>query len=124
MYMYILCFCVSIFFKIGSLYSYCDNNQASVQMYPPELFRIAELCTNSNFFFGGGEGPPDPAPLFKQSCFRLYYNQDTANHLKKLNPLFSGKLKIKWLFHYVLFEKSIVDHFFREWMFKRTKKSP
>ena len=60
---------------------------------------------------------------------RLNYNHDTLYHLKKIKhtyPIsaFPGKLKIKWLFLYVLFEKSIVDLFFCEGMFERTKKSP
>ena len=63
-----------------------------------------------------GEDPPDPT--FNEDCFKLYYNHDTANHLKKLEThtqqkkSFSGKINIKWLSLYVLFEKSIVDHFF------------
>ena len=70
---------VSICFKMGSLYSYCDIITKLV--YPPELSRIAGFCTNSNKTFSGG-GPPDPP--FKQNCLRLYYNHNAANHLKEL----------------------------------------
>ena len=44
-FMYIICFNISICFKIGSLYSYCDVITKLV--YPPELSRIAGFCTNS-----------------------------------------------------------------------------
>ena len=47
--MYIMCFNVSICFKMGSLYSYCDIITKLV--YPPELSRIAGFCTNSNKIF-------------------------------------------------------------------------
>ena len=95
-------------------------------MYPPELSRIAGFCTNSNKKFSGG-GPPDPP--FKQNCLRLFYNHNTAHHLKKLNTYqnlppphhFSGELKIKWSL-YVLFEKSIVDHFFVNGCLKEQRK--
>ena len=63
---------------MGSLYSYCGIITKLV--YPPELSRIAGFCPNSNKKFSGG-GPPDPP--FKQNCLRLYYNHNTANHLKK-----------------------------------------
>ena len=66
--MYIMCFNVSICFKMGSLYSYCDVITKLV--YPPELSRIAGFCTNSgaansntNFL---GE---DPSPLFQAELF-------------------------------------------------------
>ena len=48
-FMYIMCFNVSICFKIGNLYSYCDIITKLV--YPPELFRIAGFCTYSYNFF-------------------------------------------------------------------------
>ena len=120
-FMYVMCFNVSICFKMGSLYSYCDIITKLV--YPPELSRIAGFCTNSNKNFLG-QDPSDPP--FKQNCLRLYYNHNTVNNLNTLKNSphhFSGELKIKWSL-YVLFEKSIVEHFFREWMFERTKKSP
>ena len=76
-FMYIMCFNVSICFKMGSLYSYCDIITELV--YPPELSRSAGFCTNSKKKFSGG-GPPHPP--FQQNCLRLYYNHNTANHLK------------------------------------------
>ena len=75
--MYIMCFNVSICFKMGSLYSYCGIITELV--YPPELSRIAGFCTNKNFL---GGGPPDPP--FKQNYMRLYYNHDTAKSSKKV----------------------------------------
>ena len=117
-YRYLCIFCVSnvlISLKMDSLYSYCDIITKLV--YPPELSRIAGFCTNSiNFFLR-----EDPQTALSISCFRLYYNHDKANHLKKNtkhipnptpNPYFSGKLNIKWLSLYVLFEQPIVDNFF------------
>ena len=62
--MYIMCFNVSICFKMGSLYSYYDIITKLV--YPPELSRIAGFCTNSNKIFLG-EDPQTPlqAELFE-----------------------------------------------------------
>ena len=78
-FMYIMCFNVSICFKMGSLYSYCGIITKLV--YPPELSRIAGFCTNSNKIFRGG----DPrSPPFKHNYLWLYYNHNTANHLKKV----------------------------------------
>ena len=121
--MYIMCFNVSICFKMGSLYSYCDIITKLV--YPPELSRIAGFCTNSNKI-------RTPRPPFKQNCLRLYmyYNHNAANHLQKFKhtypnfsspPYFSGELKIKWP-QYVLFEKSIVDHSFANRCLKEQRK--
>ena len=124
-FMYIMCFNVSICFKMGSLYSYCGIITKLV--YPRELSRIAGFCTYSNKIFLGA----DPqTPLFKQNYLRLYYNHNTAFHLKKVkntypNPPpphhFSGKLKIKWSV-YVLFQKSIVDHFSANGCLKEQRK--
>ena len=50
-FMYVMCFNVSIHFKMGSLYSYCDIITKLV--YPPELSRIAGFCTYSNKNFLG-----------------------------------------------------------------------
>ena len=75
-FMYIMCFNVSICFKISSLYSYCDIITKLV--YPPELSRITGFCTYSNKHFLG----KDPIPPFKQNCLRLYYNHNIANHRK------------------------------------------
>ena len=65
--MYNMCFNVSICFKMGSLYSYCDIITKLV--YSPELSRIAGFCTNSNKFFLGDWGrtsrPPFQAELFE-----------------------------------------------------------
>ena len=61
--MYIMFFNVSICFKMGSLYSYCDIINKLV--YPPELSRITGFCTISNKNFARG-GPPDPP--FEQNC--------------------------------------------------------
>ena len=47
--MYVMCFNVSICFKMDSLYSYCEIITKLV--YPPELSRIAGFCTNSNKIF-------------------------------------------------------------------------
>ena len=62
--MYIMCFNVSICFKMGSLYSYCGIITKLV--YPPELSRIEGFCTNSNKKFLG-EDPhfPFQAELFE-----------------------------------------------------------
>ena len=108
-----------------SLLISCHNNKL---VYPPELSRIAGFCTHSNKKIYGG-GPPDPP--FKQNCLSLYYNHNTANHLKKLKhiqkspspfTIFLAKLKIKWSL-YVLFEKSIADHFSRMHIWKNKEKS-
>ena len=121
-----MCFNVSICFKMGSLYSHCD--MITKLVYPPKLSRIAGFCTISIKFFSGGGGPPDPA--FKQNCLRLYYNHNTANPLKKVKNTypnlppphhFSGEIKIKWSL-YVLFEKSIVNHFFANGCLKEQRK--
>ena len=62
--MYIMCFNVSICFKMGSLYSYCDILTKLV--YPPELSRIAGQCTNSNKnFLGEDTQTPFQAELFE-----------------------------------------------------------
>ena len=58
--MYIMCFNVSICFKLGSLYSYCDIMTKLV--YLPELSRIAGFCTNFNKNFQG-EDPQTPPPF-------------------------------------------------------------
>ena len=116
--------CINLFQNGQSLLLLWHNNKL---VYPPKLSRVAGFCTNSNKNFLG----EDPRPPFKQNCLSLYCNHNTANHLQKIKntypnlpppPIFSGELKIKWSL-YVLFEKSIVYHFFREWMFER-KKSP
>ena len=52
----------------------------------------------------------------------MYYNHYTANHLKKLKAHITQN-SIKWSL-YVLFEKSIIDQIFREWMFEKNKESP
>ena len=74
-----------------------------------------------------------PRPPFKQNCLSLYYNHDTASHLKKLkthtkisknppttiflaNPNQMVSVCLIWKVH--------CWSFFREWMFERTKKSP
>ena len=63
--MYILCFNVSICFKMGSLYSYCDIIINKL-VYPPELSRITGFCTNSNKIFPGEDPiPPYQAELFE-----------------------------------------------------------
>ena len=126
MLLYIMCFNVSICFKMGSLCCYCGIITKLV--YPQEFSRIAGFCTNSNENFSGG-GPPDPP--FKQDYLMLYYNHNTANHLKKVKKHipksppphhFSGELKIKWSL-YVLFEKSIVDLFSQMDVWKNKEKS-
>ena len=62
--MYIMCFNVSVCFKMGSLYSYCGIITKLV--YPPELSRIAGFCTNSNKkFLGGTPRPPFQPELFE-----------------------------------------------------------
>ena len=61
---------------MGCLLLLWPNNKL---VYPPELSRIAGFCTNSNKnFLGRTQDPP-----FKQNCLSLYYNHNTANHLKK-----------------------------------------
>ena len=109
------CTCINLFQNGQSLLLLWHNNK---QVYPPELSRIAGFCIIFYKKFSGG-GPPHPP--FKQNCLGLYYNHNSANHLKKLKThtqispppttIFSAELKIKWSL-YVLFEKSIVDHFF------------
>ena len=66
--MCILCFNVSICFKMVSLFSYCDIITKLVN--PPELTRIVGFCTNSinNFSLGGS---PE-LNQFNQNCFRMY----------------------------------------------------
>ena len=101
-------------------------------VYPPELSRILQdfVLILVKFFWGRTPNPPPPS--IKQNRLGLYYNHNTANHLKKLqthtkNPPppthhhFSGELKIKWSL-YVLFEKSIVDHFFANGCLKEQRK--
>ena len=62
--MYIMCFNVSICFKIDSLFSYGDIITKLV--YPPELSRIAGFCSNSNKnFLGEDPKPPFQAELFE-----------------------------------------------------------
>ena len=75
MYMYILCFNVSICFKMGYLYSNCDIITKLV--YPPELQDFVLILLK---FFRGRT----PTPPFKQRYLKLYYNHDTANNLNKL----------------------------------------
>ena len=119
--------CISLFQNGQSLLLLRNNNKL---VYPPELSRIAGFCINSNKFFLG----EDPRPPIKQNCLSLYYNHITANHLKKLKTQtqisprppppphhFSGEFKIKWSL-YVLFEKSIVDHFFANECLKEQRK--
>ena len=86
-------------------------------VYPPELSRIVGFCTNYNKNFLG-EDPQ--TPLSSRIIWGCIITTIQQNHLKKLKTHtqnlppphhFSGKLKIKWSL-YVLFEKSIVDHFF------------
>ena len=117
--------CINLFQNGQSLLLLWHNNKP---VYPPELPRIAGFCTNSYKIFLG-EDPKTP-PLSKQNCLSLYYNHNTANHLKKFNkypnllpPLhhFSGELKIIWSL-YVLFEKSIVDHFSANGCLKEQRK--
>ena len=92
-----------------SLLLFWHNNKL---VYPPELFRIAGFCTNSNKIFLG-EDPQTPL------------SSRIANHLKQLKTHtqipphhFSDELKIK----YVLFEKSIVYHFFTNGCLKEQRK--
>ena len=126
--MYIMCFNVSILFKMGSLYSYC--NIITKLVYPPELSRIAGFCSNSNKIFSGG-GPPDPP--FKQNCMKLHYNHNTANNLKKVRS--TNKNLPPPTHHFLANSKSnvlcmsylkspLLIIFFCKWMFERTKKSP
>ena len=59
-----MCFNVSICFKMGILYSYCDIIYKLV--YPPELSRIAGFCTNCNkIFLGEDPHTPFQAELFE-----------------------------------------------------------
>ena len=76
--MYIMCFNVSICFKLGSLYSYCDIITRLV--YPPELSRIAGFCTNFNKIFLGST----PDPLSSRIIWGCIINHNTANLLKKV----------------------------------------
>ena len=121
--MYIMCFNVSICFKKGSLYSYYDIITKLV--YPPKLSRIAGFCTNSNKIFLGRT----PDPPFKQNCLRLYYNHNTANHLKKfithtnIPPPFFWRTPDQMVFVCLIWKVHCWS-FFREWMFERAKKSP
>ena len=124
--MYVMCFNVSVCFKMGSLYSYCDIITSYIVVYPLELSRIAGFCINSNKIFLG----EDPRPPIKQNCLSLYYNHITAIHLKKLKTQtqisppthhFSGEFEIIWS-KYVLFEKSFVDHFFVNGCLKEQRK--
>ena len=106
---------------MGSLYSYCDIILITKLVYPPELQDFVLILLK--IFWGR-----TPRSPFQSELFRLYNNHNTSYHLKKLktrtqSPHFSGKLKIKWLFLYVLFEKSIVDHFFENGCLKEQKKS-
>ena len=66
-FMDIMCFNVSICFKMGSLYSYCDIITKLV--YPQELSRIAGFCTNSNKNFLG----EDPKPPFQAELFEAVF---------------------------------------------------
>ena len=124
--MYIICFNVSICFKMGSLYSYCGIITKLV--YPPELSRFAGFCTNSNTIFLGKDPQTPLSSRIGWDC--IISNNNTANHLKKLKTHtwipppphhFSGELKIK-LSLYVLFEKSIVDHFLTNGCLKEQRK--
>ena len=122
-YVYYVFQCINLFQNGQFLLLLWHNNEL---VYPPEFSRIAGFCTNFLKKILGG--PPDPP--FKQNCLSLYYNHNTANHLKKLRTHtqisppphhFSGELKIKWSL-YVLFEKSIVDHFFANVYLKEQRK--
>ena len=62
--MYIMCFNVSICFKMGSLYSYYCGIITKL-VYPQELSRIAGFCTNSNKNFLG----EDPTPPFQAELY-------------------------------------------------------
>ena len=119
-------FNVSICFKMGSLYSYCGIITKLV--YPPELSRIAGFCTNSNEIFLG-EDPRPPPPLSSRivwCCSITIIQQIILKKLKTHTPSppphhFYGELKIRWSL-YVLFEKSIVDHFFANGCLKEQRK--
>ena len=85
-FMYILCFNVSICFKMGSLYSY--GGIITKLVYPPELSRIADFVLKNFELILIKILREDPQTPFKQNCLRLYYNHNTANHLtKKLKTL-------------------------------------
>ena len=74
--MYIMYFNVSIFFKMGILYSYCDI--ITSWCTPQNCLELQDFVLILIKFSGGG--PPDPP--FKQNCLSLYYNHNTANILK------------------------------------------
>ena len=123
--MYLCILCVSMYQSVSKwTVSYCGIITKLV--YPPELSRMQDFVLILIKIFGGGT----PDPPFKQNYLRLYYNHNTAKHLKKLKthtqispppPHFSGELKIKWSL-YVLFDKSIVDHFFTNGCLKEQRK--
>ena len=77
-FMYIQCFNVSICFKMGSLYSYCDiiTNLVSQQ----NCLELQNFVLNLLKCFWGRT----PHPSFNHSCFWMYYNHHTANHLKRV----------------------------------------
>ena len=104
--------CINLFPNGQSLLSLWHNNKL---VYPPELSRIVGFCTHSNKIFLG-EDPQTPL------------SNRIANHLKKLKNTypnlphhFSDELKIKWSL-YVLFENSIVYHFFANGCLKEQRK--
>ena len=112
--------CINLFQNGQSLLLLWHNNKL---VHPPELQDFVLLI---KFLWGR-----TPRPPFKQNCLSLYCNHNTANHLNKnkntyqnLPPPphhFSGDLKIKWSL-YVLFEKSIVDHFLANGCLKEQRK--
>ena len=122
--MYIMCFRVSIRFKMGILYCYCGIITRLV--YPAELSRIAGFCTNSNKKFSGG-GPQ--TPLSSRIIWGCIITIIQQNHLKKAkntypNPpiIFPANSRSKWSL--CLIWKVHCWLFFSEWMFERTKKIP
>ena len=104
---------------VSTLYSLLSLWHNNKLVYPPELSRIAGFCTNSNKIFLG-EDPQTPL------------SSRIANHLKKLNTypnlppptIFLTNSRSKFMVSICLIWKVHCLSFFREWMFKRTKKSP
>ena len=120
--MYIMCFKVSIRFKMGILYCYCGIITRLV--YPAELSRIAGFCTNSNKKISGG-GPQ--TPLSSRIIWGCIITIIQQNHLKKLKthtpipPSFFRRTQDQNGL-YVLFEKSIVDYFLSNGCLKEQRK--
>ena len=109
--------CINLFQNWQSLLLFWHNNKL---VYPPELFRIAGFCTNSNKNFLG-ERPQTPL------------SGTIANHLKRLKthiqipppppPPFFWRTQDQMVSVCLIWKVHCLS-FFREWMFERTKKSP